>query len=106
MSDRPVCDASAVVALLVDDGPDGSWAAAALTGASPIAPTLLPFEVANVLRRHELAGVLGPDQTAQAHADLLEASYVAPAEFASAPLVTLDARLARARGLRCRIVTR
>lgn len=131
MTDRIVCDASAIVALLVDDGPDGQWAAAALAGADVIAPTLLGFEVANVLRRQELAGALGPDQVAQAHADLLDlaieawphdllaarawelrqnlsvydASYVALAELARATLVTLDARLARAPGIRCVIDT-
>lgn len=131
MTDRIVCDASAIVALLVDDGPDGQWAAAALTGADVIAPTLLGFEVANVLRRQELAGALGPDQVAQAHADLLDlaieawphdllaarawelrqnlsvydASYVALAELARATLVTLDGRLARAPGIRCVIDT-
>lgn len=131
MTDRIVCDASAIVALLVDDGPDGQWAAAALAGADVIAPTLLGFEVANVLRRQELAGALGPDQVAQAHADLLDlaieawphdllaarawelrqnlsvydASYVALAELARATLVTLDVRLARAPGIRCVIDT-
>jgi predicted nucleic acid-binding protein len=126
-----VCDASAVVAALVDDGPDGQWAADALMGAALSAPAVLDFEVANALRRHELAGLLSPDQTAQAHADLLDlaierwpyeplaartwelranlsaydAGYVALAELTAGTLVTLDVRLARAPGLRCRVAT-
>lgn len=131
MTHPVVCDASAVVAALVDDGPDGQWAADALMGAALSAPAVLDFEVANALRRHELAGLLSPDQTAQAHADLLDlaierwpyeplaartwelranlsaydAGYVALAELTAGTLVTLDVRLARAPGLRCRVAT-
>jgi predicted nucleic acid-binding protein len=100
-------------------------------GAALSAPAVLDFEVANALRRHELAGLLSPDQTAQAHADLLDlaierwpyeplaartwelranlsaydAGYVALAELTAGTLVTLDVRLARAPGLRCRVAT-
>lgn len=124
-----VCDASAVVALLVDGGADGRWAARVLGGADLAAPTMLPFEVDNVLRRLELAGRLTTDQAAQAHVDLLDlpvelwphellarrawalrsslttydASYVALAELLDLPLVTADGRLARAPGVRCPI---
>ena len=38
----------------------------------PSAPTLLGYETANIIRRHELAGLISPDQAAQAHADLLD----------------------------------
>lgn len=131
MNDRVVCDASALVALLLDGGPDGRWATDALTGADLLAPTLAPFEAANIIRRHALAGHVGADQAAQAHADLrdlaieqwpyellaarawqlrenlsiYDASYVALAELADATLVTLDRAIAGAPGLRCTIIT-
>ncbi|MQA60946.1 MAG: PIN domain-containing protein [Actinophytocola sp.] len=126
-----VPDASAVVAALVDSGPDGEWAATRLSGADLIAPHQMPFETANILRRQELAGEISADQAVQAHVDLLDlpvqyfpyytlahrswqlrrnlsiydASYVALAELASANLVTLDRRIARAPGVRGAVVT-
>lgn len=129
MSRRLVCDASALVALLVDSGPAGSWAAETLSGAELAAPALLPFEVANVLRRHERQDLISADQAAQAHADLLDlaieywpyellaqrawelrhgltsydATYVALAELTSAALVTLDSAIAAAPGVRCEV---
>jgi len=128
---RVVCDASALVALLLDGGPDGQWATEALTGADLIAPSLVGFESANIVRRHELAGVVSTDQAAQANADVLDlaiehwsyeilaprawalrrnlsiydASYVALAELTGATLVTLDRRIGGAPGLRCTIAT-
>jgi predicted nucleic acid-binding protein len=128
---RVVCDASALVALLLDGGPDGRWITQALTGADLAAPSLVAFESANIIRRNELAGVVSSDQAAQAHADLLDlaiehwpyevlatrawelrgnltsydASYVALAELTSATLVTLDRRISRTPGLRCTIAT-
>jgi predicted nucleic acid-binding protein len=128
---RLVCDASALVALLVDSGPEGSWAAEALSGADLAAPSLITYECANILRRHELAGQISPDQAAQAHADLLDlaielwpydavaarawdlrpnlssydASYVAVAELLETTLVTLDRRIGRAPTVRCPIAT-
>ncbi len=89
------------------------------------------METANILRRHELAGLISPDQAAQAHADLLDlaiehwpyelvatrawelrlnlsiydASYVALAEFLGATLGTLDQRIGRAPGPQCAIAT-
>lgn len=85
------------------------------------------FETSNIIRRHELSGLISADQAAQAHADLLDlgveqwpyellaarvwqlranlssydASYVAVAELADTPLVTLDRRIGRAPNLRC-----
>ena len=126
-----MCDASALVALLLDSGPDGRWAADALSGADIGAPALLSFECANILRRHELAGLVSSDQAAQAHADMLDlaieywpyellaariwelrgnlssydAGYVALAELTGATLVTLDRRIGRAPGVRCTIAT-
>lgn len=131
MSREVVCDASALVALLVDGGSAGRWAAAALAGAELAAPSLVAFESANIVRRHEHAALIGSDQAAQAHADLLDltiehwpydllaprcwelrrnlsiydASYVALAELIGAPLVTLDTRIGRAPNLRCEVLT-
>jgi len=131
VSVRAVCDASAVVALLLDAGPDGQWVAQALAGAALAAPALVMFEASNILRRHELAGLVSADQSALAHGDLLDlaieywpyellasrvwelrrnlsgydASYVAVAELTGAPLVTLDRRIGRAPNLRCAVAT-
>lgn len=131
MSSRVVCDASALVALLLDGGPDGRWVVDVLAGAELAAPSLVAFEAANIIRRHELAGVVSTDQAAQAHADLLDlaieywpydvlaarswelrrhlstydASYVALAALTGATLVTLDRRISRAPDLRCTIAT-
>lgn len=131
VSPRVVCDASALVALLLDGGPDGRWATAALTGADLMAPSLVGYETANIIRRQELAGRVGSDQAAQAHADLLDLAiehwphellaprawelrrvlsiydgcYAALAELAGATLVTLDRRLGGAPGVRCEILT-
>jgi predicted nucleic acid-binding protein len=125
-----VSDASALVAALLDGGADGAWAASELRNGFA-APTLLPYEVANIIRRHELAGLVDPGQAVQAHADLVampatywpfealagrawelranlsayDASYVALAELLAADLITLDRRLARAPGPRCPIRT-
>lgn len=126
-----VCDASAVVALLLDAGPHGQWVTEVLSGAQLAAPSLLAFECSNIIRRHELAGLVSADQAVQAHADLLalpveqwpyellglkvwelrtnlssyDASYVAVAELTQAPLVTLDRRIGRAPKLRCEVMT-
>ena len=131
MSPRVVCDASALVALLLDGGSTGRWATAALTAAQLIAPSLVGFEAANIIRRHDLAGLVGADQAAQAHADLLDlaiehwpyevlaprawelrhnlpiydAAYVALAELTDATLVTLNRRIDSAPGPRCAIAT-
>lgn len=126
-----VCDASAVVALLLDSGPGGQWATSALSGVALAAPALLGFEAANIVRRHELAHLVTPDQAAQAHADLLDlaieqwpynliasrawelrrnltaydAAYVALAELLGVTLITLDHRIRRAPNLRCTVAT-
>ena len=88
------------------------------------------FEASNIIRRHELAGLVSSDQAAQAHADLLDLAieqwpydllasrtwelrhnlssydggYVALAELIGATLVTLDRRIGRAPDLRCTIM--
>jgi len=125
-----VCDASALVALLLDSGRDGAWVADALIDADLAAPALIEWETANIIRRHELAAVISSDQAAQAHADLLDlaieywpyelhgrrawelrrnltiydASYVAVAELVGAPLITLDRQIAAAPGVRCAVM--
>jgi predicted nucleic acid-binding protein len=126
-----VADASALVALLIDGGPAGAWAAGCLRDATILAPGLAAYEAANILRRHELAGLLPGDMAAQAHQDLLDlpiewwpyevlaprawalrgnltvydASYVSLAELTGTALCTLDLRLAHAPGLRCQVLT-
>lgn len=126
-----VVDASAAVAVVLDAGPVGQWATTAVAGADLAAPHLVLFEASNIIRRHELGGMVSADQAAQAHADLVDlavglwpyellagrvwglrknlsaydASYVAVAELLDAPLVTLDQRIGQAPGLRCEVVT-
>jgi predicted nucleic acid-binding protein len=123
-----VVDASLVVAALVDGGPDGRWAESELASNHLAAPHLLLVEVANILRKAVLGGDVSEDTAALAHADLLsltvvllpyepfgariwelrsnmaayDAWYVALAEALRAPLGTLDRRLSRASGPRCR----
>jgi predicted nucleic acid-binding protein len=131
VSQYVVCDSSSLTALLLDSGPDGRWVAEFVRDADLGAPCLVGYETANIIRRHELAGLVSTDQAAQAHADLLDlaierwphellagrawelrknlsvydASYVALAELTNAPLATLDRRIGRAPGLRCSIAT-
>jgi predicted nucleic acid-binding protein len=126
---RVVLDASALVALLADAGSAGQWVEASVSGATLLAPELMPFEVSNILRRHAAAGLLDASAAALAHGDLIalpvdlypyaalaervwelranvtayDASYVALAELVAAPLVTLDAKLAKAPGTKCEI---
>ena len=124
-----VVDASAVVAALVDVGQDGDWAQAELRGEDLVAPHLVTVEAANILRRAVLTGGISADVATLAHDDLLalrvdlypyepvasrvwelrhnltayDGWYVALAEAVGAPLITLDARIARAPGLRCEV---
>ena len=71
-----VVDAAFVVAALVDGGREGTWADRLLAGDAVAAPHLMPVEVANILRR--------------------------AVEILDAQLATLDVRLSRATGPRCR----
>jgi predicted nucleic acid-binding protein len=128
---RLVCDASAVVSALLDSGDAGTWVAERLAGAELFAPALMPFECSNIIRRHELGGLVSADQAVQAHADLLDlpvdlwpyellaeriwqlranltsydAAYVALAETLGLALVTLDQRIQRAPGITCTVDT-
>ncbi|MEO9222244.1 MAG: type II toxin-antitoxin system VapC family toxin [Mycobacteriaceae bacterium] len=64
----------AVVAQLLEAGPDGQWVTEMLSGASLIAPSLIMFEAGNIIRRHAMSGLVSADQAAQAHGDLLDLS--------------------------------
>ena len=122
-----VIDASAVVVALVDEGPDGEWARAAMEEEVLVAPVHLHVEVSAVLRRAVLGGRMGRHVGALAHEDLVhlrvttfplaalaprvwalhpnvtayDAAYVALAAELSVPLLTLDRRLTRADGPTC-----
>jgi predicted nucleic acid-binding protein len=126
-----VIDASAVVMLVADATGMGRWVASQMSDRRVAAPSLMPYEVGNLLRRRVLAGHVDNATAATAHADLLglrldvwphsrlakrawelrgsvtyyDASYVALAELLDAPLVTLDRRLARAPGPKCAFLT-
>ncbi len=122
-----VVDASVLVVALADDDQDGDAARARLRGESLAAPELVDLEVASVLRRQARRGALDDRRARLALADLVDlplqraqhrplltrcwelretltiydAAYVALAEALDAPLLTVDARLARAHGPRC-----
>jgi predicted nucleic acid-binding protein len=124
-----VIDASAVVAALIDDGPDGRWCEDRLAEDDLVAPHLMLFEAANILRRTEARKAIDSSTASQAFADLrrldvhlvifepvaerawelrpnltvYDASYVATAELVGGRLVTLDRKLAGAPGIRCPI---
>jgi predicted nucleic acid-binding protein len=126
-----VLDASVLVTAVADSGPDGRWAEALLQENTPVAPDLALAEAADVLRRSVLAGALSEREATLAHRDLLDldielfpyapfadriwalrgalsiydACYVALAEALELPLATLDRKLAKAPGPRCRIRT-
>jgi predicted nucleic acid-binding protein len=125
-----VVDASAIVAALLDDGPDGRWVEDRLVEADLVAPHLMPFEVADIVRRTAARGAIDATAGAQAVRDLADlavdlvafdrvadrvwelrrnltaydASYVATAERLGTRLVTLDARLASASGIGCEVL--
>ncbi len=126
-----IIDASAMVAALVDAGPDGEWAEKFLAVDDLAAPHLMPAEVTNILRRTSISGLITSDVASLAIADLAglrieffafdpfaqriwelrenvtayDAWYVALAETLAAPLATLDDRLSRAAGPRCKFLT-
>lgn len=125
-----VVDASVVVAALSDSGTAGARSRELMGDVRLAAPHVMTFEVANVLRRAELAGAIGSDAAALAHADLLDlaidlwpyqalagaawglrhnvtvpdAAYVVLAHLLDAPLLTLDQRLASAPGVECAVI--
>jgi predicted nucleic acid-binding protein len=124
-----VVDASVLATSLGDDGPDGDRARARLRGERLTAPELVDLEVVSVWRRQVRAGAMDDRRAALALADLgtlplrrtphrpllarcwelrgnltiYDAAYVAVAEALGVPLLTGDARLARATGPTCNI---
>ena len=124
-----VVDASVLATALGDDGADGDTARGRLRGQDMAAPELIDLEVASVLRRQLSAGRLDARRARLALDDLLElpirraphrpllrrcwelrdnlsvhdAAYVALAEALDVPLVTADARLAKAARVACAV---
>ena len=124
-----VVDASVLATALGDDGDDGDRARERLRHEHLAAPELIDLEVSSVLRRLLLADRLPLRRAELAMEDLAnlalrraphralllrcwslrenltiyDASYVALAEQLGTVLVTADARLSRAPGLRCGI---
>ena len=124
-----VVDASVLATALADDGTDGDIARGRLRGQELAAPELIDLEVVSVLRRQLSVGRLDARRAGLALDDLLElpirrvshrallrrcwqlrdnlsvydAAYVALAEALDAPLLTADARLAKAPGVGCAI---
>ena len=125
-----VVDASVVVNALADDGVDGGVARRRLIRAGElVAPGLVDVETVSVLRRRWLHGDLTSERFAVAVEDLgafaierlptlplmsrafelranvtvCDAAYVALAEHFGVVLVTADARLAGAPGIRCEV---
>jgi predicted nucleic acid-binding protein len=124
-----VVDASVLATSLGDDGPDGDRARARLRGERLTAPELVDLEVVSVWRRQVSAGAMDERRAVLALADLgtlplrraphrpllarcwelrdnltiYDAAYVAVAEALGVPLLTGDARLARAAGPTCTI---
>lgn len=120
-----VVDASAALSALLNDGP----ARRALVSEQLHAPQLIDSEVANGLRRRVAATQLGADAGWTAldafrrlgmtrypvfalldrvwqlrdNLTAYDASYVSLAELLDCPLLTADARLSRAPGVRCPI---
>lgn len=120
-----VVDASVVVASLLGPGPARAW----LADEYLHAPALVDLEVADALRKRVRLGRITADEgwrlldtyrwmaitrhTALAMFDRIwelrdnvtayDAAYVALAEAIDCPLVTGDARLSRAPGLRCAV---
>ena len=126
-----VVDSSALVAFLIDQGPDGTWARGALSDGPVLGPELLLVESSNIIRRLERIGEVAETAALAAHRDLVEhdielhpfspfadriwqlrhnltaydAWYVALAESSNCPLVTLDLRLSRSNGPTCEFMT-
>lgn len=124
-----VVDASVLANVVGDDGADGDRARAAVAGDDLSVPDLVDVEVVSVLRRRWLTKTMTARRFAAAIDDLAaipadrypalpfmarsyelranvsayDATYVALAEHLECSLLTADARLAAAPGLRCAI---
>jgi predicted nucleic acid-binding protein len=125
-----VVDASVLVTALGHDGDEGRQVRERLRGKRVFAPEIVDLEVASYVRRARREGQIGPQRAVQALADLAlasiarvshtpflsriwelrdnltpyDAAYVVLAETMQAPLVTADARMSRAPGIRCEVV--
>jgi predicted nucleic acid-binding protein len=125
-----VVDASLLVAAVSDAGAAGTWAEGVLQDGNLLAPHLAIVEAINILRRIESRGLLSRLEAGSAVRDLLhidlallpfapfagrvwelranltsyDAWYVAVAEEFHLPLATLDLRLAKSTGPRCRFL--
>ena len=64
-----VVDASAMVAVLLDGGPDGQWSEGAIRGQRLWAPHMMPAEVTNIVRRSVAAKLISADAAAMALAE-------------------------------------
>ena len=126
-----IVDSSVVVAALVDTSSHGEWAEQILEDHDLYAPEHLRVEAANMLRRLERGKEVSEQEANAAFEDLIELQvelhafevfservwelrnnvsiydgwYVALAEALDLPLATLDERLAKADGPKCRFLT-
>ena len=124
-----VVDASTLTQALADDGRPGGLVRARLRRERLHAPSLVDLDVMSAIRRKLASGGMSEDRAVFAlrafarlrlhrtsHRPLLprvwalrhnltpyDAAYVALAEALDVPLVTADARLARAPGIRCEV---
>jgi predicted nucleic acid-binding protein len=125
-----VLDASLLAAALGDDSEAGARFREPLWESPKIfAPELIDLEIASYVRRAVRRGVMTPERAMRMLVDLAQmpfkrvshvsflsriwelrdnlspydASYVAIAEIMEATLITADARLARAPGIRCEV---
>lgn len=122
-----VVDASVLAVALGDDGADGQQARQRLANEALVAPELVDIEVLSVWRRQVAAKLMPARRAVSAVADLgdlplrrsphqpllqrvwdfrdavtpYDAAYIALAEALDVALVTADARLSRASGVRC-----
>ena len=125
-----VVDSSTVVAALVATGPLGAWAERIVAEQVSYAPELVLVEATNALRRLELSGRITTPEASTAQDDLLQlqielfpfepfakrvwelrqavtsydAWYVAIAEALGFPLATLDDRLIKSNGPKCKFL--
>jgi predicted nucleic acid-binding protein len=123
-------DANAVVAMLIDDAELGSVSRGMYTKHDFVAPDLLPYEFASVLRKLCRLGKVTPRAAEHALSDLrlirlsavpfddiaeriwqlrdnlsaYDAAYVAVAELFGVALLTFDDRIRRAAGPSCEFV--
>jgi predicted nucleic acid-binding protein len=125
-----VVDASLLVAALIDNGPHGTWAEEVIVRGGLHAPEIARVETVNILRRLELAKQITGAEASAACEDFMrlpfelypfgpfadrvwslrhtvtcyDGWYIALAEALDLPLATLDGRLAKSRGPRCRFL--